>query len=777
MRKVGLILLLVFGLMLSGCSDKEADITDDVDKEKAQIISDMNTKLNNLASEITAASFLTITASSDMDGMKVNQTIKMKSDGSYIESSNSLDDYPIVIKIEGDKAFQYNYLDKTLIKRVYLSSASEYEVEEELDVPIDDITDFNLDFTKLNISKINNKFIVRAKLKDLLDGEMNDLLGDLYSSIDESDNGILETDVDMSFIINSKSLKLEISMEIQMKIYEETMKLPIKINYDISIDEFELLDFTKGGYTFTKPNCFEEILFETKIDEEYVLDMYRDDYLYMYFNKGQYDVSSSSSKSELSVEIYDLNQKLITTRISIPSSYVREFNSNFIIPEDGYYYVKLKNGISTEQRLNFIPLNYETVVDLNNPKELTSGSGSIEGNFDLEYYKYTALKDQVIILKNNGQDDLYLIAREYSNEFMLHKIEVGKSMRFKVTTGENDFYISNSLHSSALPYSYSFTTEETFDENGLETNWDDMDLVTDEFSDKYYTAGFGLPIKSLKLIITKRGLYKFYYECKEPDMMLQFYVVNKDGSSLPYFGGIGEVLDPGEYILKVTNNDHVYGVGKVKYEFTDIADKSLEVSLSEVDNNNVIGSFNLVNQKTEKNQIIKYYFNIDKKSSVIYDEDNIIIYNLDDEVICYGTNHFSFLRYGVIDLELGRYYFTTPKLYGDTNQIIQIGLIEVERDSRQDLNNMLVLKLNEEVSLKKDWSYDKEYFKLVITENGGYSLTNSNGRYYVYDSNFNIVNKIYDYGYQYNLLVGEYYCVYQYDTKDTSLLLELNKDW
>lgn len=742
-------------------------------EENRLIYNQLISKVNSFSQKIDNSNYLTFTIKADVDGNTSSQTIKAINNPIYIETKTDADTYPMIIQEEDGKIFQYTFINSNSLERRYLESKEEFMKDNDYEIDTQSFLSFTFDPNNGNAKMVGNSYVFTVLYKDALDENSKEIIESLYNLLGIPVTNLYNSIVVITYSINDKSISFSLNLEIVLQSFK--YKSRMIMTYDISIDEFTKIDLSDPKYRLSKPTCFEEVRETTDITKPYVLESYAKDYLKVTLEEGQYYISDEENNaSNLIIDIYDLDLNKIPSTFNISSIYVPLFNTTFVIPETKEYYIKLDNNISRDRTISFNKLDYDTYVDIRNPKVLTNNnSGTIEGLWDFEYYEYNASEKTILKITNTGENIVSVICTIYGDEYQNYNIHVNNHIYVKVDKGINKFYINSNTTSSIT---YSLNVEVIENNNGTETNYNNMDVITTEYSDKLYMAGYGINDKYLKLIVDKKGMFYFDYECIELGMSLQFAVTNKNGEGVLSVGYNKYHLDIGEYIVRITNNNHVFGIGKVKYRYLDTSDKSIEVNLSKQDLANINNNdfTNLKNQKVLTSQIIKYYFTLSEDSTVLYDERYMYIYDSNDNLLSLTPPYYTNQNYGLIELKAGRYYFTTPSMYGESDITLKIAIVEQDRDTKQDFTNMTKLQLGQTINVSKNWLYDKEYFQLDIKEKGRYYL--SGGRFYIFDEDFNQIETENEGNLKkFNCEIGTYYVMYIYDNNKTSSSIYFNK--
>ena len=517
--------------------------------------------------------------------------------------------------------------------------------------------------------------------------------------------------------------------------------------------------------------AFEGEVYEEDIPNQINLTQYESKYYYAHLEKGQYSITSTEYFSAVhSIEVYDKKGKLLESNI-VDYNEDNELSQYFVINESDYYYIGIINHTSGEEKLLFTQYDYETIIDKNNPKILdVSGNlneGHLEGNQDFEYYKLENNTNDIKVYRitNEGEDEFNLIYREYKgSDLSSNKIVKGKAFYFASYPGEMNLIVSNSYRlSEQKELDYCFKVEEVENNNVTNKNSNEIQELTEEYSSDYVMTGYGLPAAYFKLNIKEKGIINFDYEGYENrlDFGMQAIVEDKKGKTIFYSNGI----EPGEYYVKFTGNTHIFSYAKVKYTYYSLEDRDIYVTLPNVNDEN---SSLLLNEKLTTDQVVRYHFTLEEKSTVRYDSSQVEIFHANGDLAVILPA--SYWRGGTsyVDLKAGDYYFTTPKMYGSTSQYkttIDIAIESKDRDAPQDFDEMIELEKDKYYSFNKDYFQDCEYLKFNMVDKPRCIISISEGRGYLYNENLEFIDTVGEnYKTTFNLDEGTYYLVIEYTT-------------
>lgn len=544
-----------------------------------------------------------------------------------------------------------------------------------------------------------------------------------------------------------------------VKIYPEQSKmLDIRpgINEIYICEDFLTASAPGKGYEYSFNskivyNSFNGEIIESNIPHEFSLSGLEKRYYYTRLEKGMYSILSEDVYSEsIEIVIYDDNGEKIDANL-VQYDDLRRLSSYFIIDEDAYYYVGILNRTTGDENMVFNKIEYDTVVDKNNPKTLDINGnimeGHLEGSQDFEYYvlENNTDKIRVFAISNEYDETLKIVFKQYKgSNAREHHIQANKTKYFAVypNTAAEFVIVNNYKSSEEVELDYKFKVQELENNNVYGKDNPNIKELTEEFSEEYYMAGYSIPSATFELNIDERGIVQLEFECYEQGMerYFQYDFENEEGVKFE----MGETLEPGKYYVKLYGNDHLFGYAKVKYTFLSLEDKDVYVTLNNLDDNTSSGIYN---EKIADEQVVRYHFTLEEKTTIYYDMYKVYIYNEDGTLATFppepGKTTGTDMQY--VDLEPGNYYFITPNISGEIEEYktqIYIGIKTMERDAPQDFSNMFTLEHNTFYEFEKNYTDDREYTKFEVTEAQKCTIMLENGTGYLYNENFECIGAL-----------------------------------
>lgn len=700
---------------------------EDIEKN-AELYAELQSKLEGFNKQIADSNSIIEEISIDIGGSLISETTKIKQDEVYHEKNISGTQMINVIKEIDGKIYQfksderqpnYLYLD-------YLGKKEEYEYE--YSIPSISLTELNLE--RCNIAKVNNKYIIEAYYIDLIDEETSDFAYELYQSLG------IPTDVLENMIVYltfKEGVDSCWSFEIKSTIKMEDMtpnQISFSITFSISLEDFEKFDENSSEYIVEPPSSFEEIYQETNLMENGIkINGYDEQYIKVYLEEGQYlliDYENCYGMDMHSLEIYDLEMNKIE---HIPSDlyenshgYLEHYYNTFYIEKEGYYYMFIDTGSSADYNFSLVKSEFETstleIIE-DSPSQMI---GKIEGYGDIDYYTYTNITDekQIIKISNNSDNETFIACYNHGSNYpFMESILPNEYKYFLLEPGVNNYYIVHKgnyyseFNQNNFIYEYDLSIEVLEYEYGIGKDLQNLESITTEFQDNYFMVGYTLDDSYMKLEATKEGYYKFIQDCLENDSA-QVIVKNSSGEIIDSNSKNEFVLQPGTYIIQFTANDHILSITKVKYEYEEKNNTTVNIEVPEVDFKNGLYEYNQITQISNKkhsyDEEIKYYFELNEKSYILYDEEFVCIFDKNGKQLTIPYNGQST---AVIALDAGEYYFTTPEFYG-YEKIHFCKLINFTCDNDYSVTNTIEVKENETFTFKMDWGWDQELVKIYV---------------------------------------------------------------
>ncbi len=763
----------------------------------ALIYSEFNEKIIQYEEKMNNIEYLQYTTNINIYGQSVSQKIKLKKDQIYIESYEESKNQTTIIKEINDRVYKFesheDYPNAYMLD--YLAEADEYNYDNNL------ITLFKLNFPidKGNITKDGNKYIMEIYLSDCLDEEEKELWEELATSVGIDVNDILSLIYNITYTFEGNDLNVNVQTDFSsINIGSEMKDLEVSISFNYSLNDFEMFDEDNPDYFIEAPTSYYEIYKVTDILNEGIdfskhFSSEHKLYLKFYLDAGYYYMDDENTTCSIFMkEILDeeMNHVEFMHEEVMQSDYLRYMNNAFYIPEDGCYYMCIFPDVYSSQlfykvnRLNYETSPFEVIKD--NPIEM---EGLVEGYGDIDYYTFTNNTDRskIIKIKNEGDTTVYISSSRYGdNQFMNEELLVDNYRYYLVRPGLNKILITHKYiiwdeyDNPELPYAYSLKVEEVNYEYGIGQDGKNLEKMTTELSQRYYMVGYGLDDSYMTIEVKEYGYYIFAPEFIEEKMSVQSSVYNSDGNNI-YTGITNEyILEPGVYSVRLTNNDHIFGIFRIKYIFKSLEDIEVEVDIPVADFNggdiNLIDIFTIQNQKVTRDHKVRYSFELEETTTIIYSAKDVYIYeyNTNKQISISGNNVGVF--YLVITLKPGKYYIETPTMHGRVNLKVKVAiLLSYEDDNKNDYYAPIILKENEKMTFNKEWIHDNEIVKIVIEEKCNINISYLSISVFDYDYQYILGTIIMDSNtIQYSLEPGEYYLLIKYDG-NTSLDITYSK--
>lgn len=413
---------------------------------------------------------------------------------------------------------------------------------------------------------------------------------------------------------------------------------------------------------------------------------------------------------------------------------------HIIVTIDNWYDINIINNSGAEGTFTFSKHSANTSLTESVPApnigEGTNNAGLIKYKEEYVYYLLNndTEKTKYYVLTNNLDEQLRLIiVRSIVDNFSSNDITILPGEKTLIPVDKKVKLIVSNIDSSKT-VNYDFTLVELDNSNYANKEEYENVVITKEFSDNYFVGFEGIPTYA-KIILEEEGIIGFVYENHplygESKFNFTLYTLNGESVSS------GNVA-PGEYMVCFENRSSGCVYAKIKYALVSSVPVKEVVELKELDESNNNDRYSdIYNRKILIDQDIKYYFNLDKKTSVCFDPYIVYIYSSTGTLLSCPATDTMERRDDYIILPAGEYYFTTPKLDGDSEeeQIIPIGIKETTNDSPLDITEMQTLY--EGTSFKVDVEKGKsvKYFKLFTPSFMKIKLSYGEGQGYLYRIN------------------------------------------
>lgn len=404
----------------------------------------------------------------------------------------------------------------------------------------------------VKIKKKGNTFSFTLTLQDFMGEEKALELFEYFDHISRDE--FLNTPADIKTTINKDSL----ITAAKFKIKAENKTTLFNVKTSIYLEKLEKINFFFYTYFLPRPispnmeqiNVNDNIIFN---DSQIIVKAKLTPGSYRIINSYNEPLNTFVYKSTLSPTKYS---SAIIDLYASDSFLYNLLTSHFTIEEEGEYYICIYSS-SSETIAKLIKNNYETVLNFSDEKEFKSGSVTLEGLYDYDYFVYKSSKqNEILEIKNTGTTPI---------TFNLNKlcvyIDTDKSLYFSITDPINHVcFCSNSDENSSITYSFEVISHQ--DEHGLQANYEDLDLLTSEYTQNTYFIGGNLPPKKLRLEIEEDGTFKI--ESLEKNNCF-INIVNHDTKEKIQKNNGAYKLNAGKYEVIITSNNTVVEACKFKY--------------------------------------------------------------------------------------------------------------------------------------------------------------------------------------------------------------------
>ena len=436
-----------------------------------------------------------------------------------------------------------------------------------------------------------------------------------------------------------------------------------QIGYELSEVTDDLIDANRPADFRSDMNC-------TNLGENISLQ-FNKGYLKYYLTPGQYYFDTDSYMG--TYYLYD--DKLNEIKLEDNSITSSVDTNTFIIDKEGYYYIYFGYA---NNNAPLVKADYETLYS-ETKKLSSSNTGYIEGKYDMDVYPYTLEKNKTYKIVNTSTEDLVLhyipYARNYeSNPSSIRVVLKENEEVCLIGTGRTfNLYITTFEICDDTKYSYSFD----FVEIERNTNSEEMDEISFEYTDIKYITGYDLESIKLKLNITELGIYKIesIVEAHSEEFSYGIKTINDEYIEMYDYTNRHYVLPEGEYIVELYSNYSIsYGQVKVtKVEDYNIVNVELDL-VSQYDNYENQYTNSLDNYPSIENTL--FFFEIEEESNIIF-KIGYSVYNIKNNV----RVNVKFPKYNMCSstLDKGIYYF---RIYQEDKveyvNYLEIGIVKEE---------------------------------------------------------------------------------------------------
>ncbi|MDY0277745.1 MAG: hypothetical protein RBQ97_06640 [Acholeplasma sp.] len=712
------------------------NLVDDVEKNKS-IMNELQEKMVVAGNEMSLASFLTVDVSVENKVVTSNNTssedshVQTRITDNYLEISDGLDKHVYLNK--SSRIFYYPILEDERYENVYyiepevitLGDYEELVNEQELNS-----SDFEYDYAKVLFEKITNGYQITGFVKDLVPKDEYQGLKELFAMLG-LDSEMLEEFIvvlKVTFSDNGFSIKNLMRFDINMS---HVSYIDITTTQSYSYSEFEIIDLDSDLYKVATPNAIEKVTEETNFLEDVNNDSYPNPHFYLsYLKKGQYH-HEEVNDLRLTMYFYDSEgQEINADLLSVHGFYYEE--NNYFIPEDGYYYIKIKGNTSAlydGYSVKLVKEDYETLYDPYNPISLSLSDDNeitIEGKNDFVAINYVASEYQLLEVKtSNVGVDISLIYRDHYSQnngsiyFMGDKEIKGY---LEVKKGDNNFLIKGS-GSNLL----TFTVEKVeLDQSNYVTELDKMKEITTEFSDLIYTSHL-IGYAYLRLELISKSVISFEVERGEQLPTSGIYILNSKLENITYMHAKTKAaFEPGTYVVKLLANDYL-GANKIKVVIEEYQNKTQTVQLPRVTKPGYFteGVLKIESVLYDSEQHEDIYFTLEDEEIIFVYASDFAIYDQNDKVIVpWFSEHQAPSSGTYYKFAAGTYYLRQYNHKYSSERKRNIGLSIIDGEIVDDYiagTSRFMIELNKEYSFLGNNEYDTEMVFLKIVEAGYYS--------------------------------------------------------
>ena len=482
-----------------------------------------------------------------------NQKYKLEVSASplYIhEYNNGHDKYYIE---DNDKVYSCYISENKIIKNFYcdldnyINEDIEYEtVEGNLEI--------NFDIDKGNIYENGNTYTFVFHFADSVLSELEETLMSLCDILNISYEEITKFVITRTFTFDENSIRSY--CKFYYKMYD--FHFSTEIFESIELTDFEKVDINDEKYKIYLPTSMEGVDDVTPFNQE--LYMGREGYLKIDAKKGVLKIIDEFDCENLSINVYDVNKKLICKSLgNYNDSFLNDLNDCIIIPKDGRYYLEFESvDFYYDRKFKIQNIEYNDVGDIENPINIDSEkefSGTIEGKYDFVFYNVNIDDIASLCITNTGDVPIYFVNVNSGDKDinMLVKINPNENILYPFRGEEKNTFAICNMYSSkdeVDKYDYSFETS-VVDVH----HWEICSLkeINQEIvCSEIYTK------ENKFMIYLETGTYKVTYS--NENMNVKIYLGSMDSYYVQITNGknntekIVTVKDSRYYYIQITNN-------------------------------------------------------------------------------------------------------------------------------------------------------------------------------------------------------------------------------
>ncbi|MBU1142199.1 MAG: hypothetical protein KKH92_00985, partial [Firmicutes bacterium] len=506
---------------------------------------------------------------------------------------------------------------------------------------------------------------------------------------------------------------------------------------------FDKIDIYSDTYIIEPADEFIEITEETNVLEE-VSDLIhaRNHKYYVFLEKGQYNFVDVNQQS-LRVQFFDLEFKQ-QSFTPLPSHL---YGIELFIPEDGYYYMNISQGLSNNLGYAFYlePRNYETTWFDDEVLNIGTNTVTFEGNQDIVRFKLDSEDTKILKIVSDNKD-INIYPHDYFLADGIYYLEVPEGVSY--------FSLISSV-ARTIHLEVSEVDSSNYSNQVLNT----MEEIQ-EVSSKLIVTSNNLGPRYLKLVVTEKAYYHLdYLRAGEGYALHGANLLNQNLVKISSFHPAGHLLDIGTYVIRIHTSE--LSLGYIKYRKEIIEDETLELNMTKMDYNEVTSKplTYCVAILYHKDHYVDFHFYTAESTALYISQTTDHYQFLDEErnpiTMVFGTNFYTEVSQ-IFYFEPGDYYL---RVYGRNDYEHFIGLFLTflsnppEDDSKAGSDIPWITIGTHDFLI--DYPEDVEIFKIDITVQGKYKFYSSIIGYpLLYDASFNQLPQQTD---NYTLAPGLYY--------------------
>ena len=502
-----------------------------------------------------------------------------------------------------------------------------------------------------------------------------------------------------------------------MEMNNRNIQMKSSIEYDIKIEEFELIDLDSCEHI---SESMDSVYNCSKLNQTYNYHGTNLSYYQYNLEQGYYYIDRLNDNNDFNFTLYNSNKEKLDVNYLIKHyNNKSKYETIFEIKDSGTYYIKLENcnePFALKKFNNDDYKKHQFILDEINEFTLKEKQFSF---IDLDFSK------EFISIENKGLDDIK-IENLYNN--VEYTIKPNEKCFIDSKKADNGLIVTNNSSNEICK----LIVKEVEKKGNLDTPYEDLEEITNIPSNGFYYCDDNNNA-IIKLIVEEEGYYTFY-NTKDEISSKMYFNVEKIGDG--YHRWVTDntyLILPGEYLITMRNS---FGVayGNVYYEFesTDIQfNYELPVQTGKNPESSTFPTVKLNDNHGMED--VKYYFNIEEECVLFFNGQNIYLHYENGGYVSSGVD-------GYFHLQPGKYYINSILDFTESGYEIKFGIVEFDkRDFELDLITTKSSNLETLRYLKNEQFPVTGYFRYWFTLEEDSKIIHDTSTCKIYDENHNMI--------------------------------------